>query len=223
MKRSAGQIVFGLAVIFVGVGFFLDALNIVDFSNMMKTWWPLFVILIGLVSIVSNPRVIAWPLVIIAIGVLLQLRELDFLTFNPWTLIWPALIIFFGVTILIKGGVSQKKPQARKENELDLFAGFSGHEAKSTSEDFKGGKATAIFGGIELDLRQSKIKDKATLEVFAAFGGIDIRVPEGWKVEVTGMPILGGWENKADAPKDKNAPVLLIQGTCLCGGVSIKN
>lgn len=222
MNKSIGQIVFGLAVIFIGVGFSLDALNIVNFSMAASTWWPLFVVLAGVVSLVSNPRTFVWPLVIIAVGVVLQLRELGLLTFNPWGLIWPAIIIIFGVTILFKNNGPAKK-QDHKETDLDLFAGFSGHEAKSTSEDFKGGKATAIFGGIELDLRNAKIKEKADLEVFAAFGGIDIRVPEGWRVEVSGTPILGGWENKTDTPKDKNAPVLNIQGTCLCGGVSIKS
>ncbi|HSE29183.1 MAG TPA: DUF5668 domain-containing protein [Candidatus Saccharimonadales bacterium] len=222
MKKSLGQIVFGLAVIFIGVGFALDALNIVNFSMAASTWWPLFVILAGVVSLISNPRTFVWPLVIIAAGILLQIRELGLLTFNPWGLIWPVIIIIFGASILFKSGAGSKK-QDRKEKDLDLFAGFSGHEAKSSSDDFKGGKATAIFGGIELDLRHAKIKDKASLEVFAAFGGIDIRVPEGWRVEVSGTPILGGWENKTDEPKEKNAPTLIIQGTCLFGGVSIKN
>jgi predicted membrane protein len=222
MKRSAGQIIFGLVVVLIGIGFLLDALNFVNFTQALRTWWPLFIILGGLVSLISNPRVILWPLVIIAVGALLQVRELGLLTFNPWSLIWPVVIIIFGVSVLVKGGVSQKR-QEYKEGDLDLFAGFSGHEAKSSSEDFKGGKATAIFGGIELDLRKAVIKEKADLEVFAAFGGIEIRVPEGWKVEVSGTPILGGWEDKTDVPKDKNAPVLSIQGTCLCGGVSIKN
>lgn len=222
MNKSIGQIVFGLAVMLIGVGFFLDALNIVEFSSVLRVWWPMFIILMGLVSLASNPRTFVWPLVVVAVGLLLQIRELGLLTFNPWGLIWPVIIIIFGASVLFKNNGPAKK-QDHKEKDLDLFAGFSGHEAKSTSDDFKGGKATAIFGGIELDLRHAKIKDKANLEVFAAFGGIDIRVPEGWRVEVSGTPILGGWENKTDAPKDKNAPVLNIQGTCLCGGVSIKS
>jgi len=222
MKKSIGQLVFGIAVILIGVGFFLDALNLVDFSNVIGNWWPTFVILAGLVSLISNPRVFLWPLLIIAIGVLLQLREFNLLSFNPWSLIWPAIIIVFGASILFKSN-NWNKRQDHNEDELDLFSGFSGHQAKSSSQDFKGGKATAVFGGIELDLRHAAIKQTANLEVFAAFGGIDIRVPEGWRVEVSGTPILGGWENKTDTPKSKDASVLKIQGTCMFGGVSVKS
>jgi hypothetical protein len=81
-----------------------------------------------------------------------------------------------------------------------------------------------LFGGIELDLTDAEMKNGATVDVFTAFGGIDIRVPDGWIIKTSGLPIFGGWEDKTRKPRDANkAPVLNIAGTCLFGGVSIKN
>lgn len=221
MKKSLGEIVFGLLVVIVGVGFLLDVLNIADFSRVLADWWPIFVIIIGLVSLMSNPRVFVWPLLIVAFGVLLQLRELNIVTFNIWGLFWPVAIIIFGLTLLFRA--NRSKPEEADDKMLNMFAGFSGHNVRVTSTDFKGAKATAIFGGIELDLTDATLKKEATIEAFTAFGGIDMRVPDGWRVHVSGLPMFGGWEDKTRSPKDKNAPILHIKGTCLFGGVSIKN
>lgn len=222
MKKSLAQLVFGILVVLVGLGFLLDSLNVANFGSIVAVWWPVVIILIGLVSLLSNPRVILWPIIIVAVGLALQLRELGWITFSIWSLLWPLAIIFFGFSILFKGNFTQKK-QSYNAAVVDLFAGFSGHEAKNNSDDFKGGKTTAIFGGIGLDLREAKIKKDAKLDVFTAFGGLDLQVPDNWNVEVTGLPLFGGWDDKTRKPKDKNAPTLHITGTCIFGGVDIKN
>lgn len=221
MKKSFGEVIIGLIIIFIGTGFLLDALNIADFSSMLANWWPMFVVLVGLVSLMSNPRVFVWPVLIIAVGILLQLRELGVLNFNFWGLFWPVAIIIFGLTVLFKA--QKTKPEELNDALPDIFAGFSGHNTRLTSSDFKGAKLTAIFGGIELDLTEAALKKEAKIEAFAAFGGIDLRVPEGWNVQVNGLPLFGGWEDKTRTPKEKDAPTLYIKGTCLFGGVSVKN
>lgn len=95
------------------------------------------------------------------------------------------------------------------------------------SRDFRGGEATAVMGAVELDLRGSTIATSpAIVDVFALWGGIEITVPPEWKVDVRGIPILGGFENRArSSVQDANAPeqVLVIRGTALMGGVEIKN
>ncbi len=221
MKKSLSEILFGLLIIAVGAGFLLDALGFIDFSSLIRAWWPLLIVGLGVVSLLSNPRMYGWPLMIIATGIILQLRELGLIAFNFWGVFWPIAIIVFGLSILFKQ--NRSKAQSVEDESVNLFAAFSGHNARVTANKFKGGKATAVFGGIELDLTDAELAKDASLEVFTAFGGIDIRVPYGWRVEVSGLPLFGGWDNKAKMPKDKNAPVLRIQGTCLFGGLSIKN
>jgi hypothetical protein len=83
------------------------------------------------------------------------------------------------------------------------------------------------MGAVELDFRGSTIvTSPAILDVFALWGGIEITVPPEWRVDVRGLPILGGFENKArTSVHDAGAPeqVLVIRGTALMGGVEIKN
>ncbi len=219
MNKSLGEILLGLLVLIVGVGFLLSALNILEFGGIIRTWWPLIVVGVGLASLVSNPRVFGWPLLIMAFGVLLQLRQLDIVTFNVWSLVWPTIIVVLGLHLLF----GRNRPKEVDADSIDVLALFSGYKANSTSTKLKGGRISAVFGGMELDLTDAKLAKGASLDVFAALGGIEIKVPEGWNVKISGLPIMGGWENKTKAPKGEDAPALNIRGTCFMGGVSVKN
>jgi hypothetical protein len=61
--------------------------------------------------------------------------------------------------------------------------------------------------------------------VTAAFGGVDLLVPRGWRISVRSTPILGGLEDKTDhtvaLPDD--APVLHVDAVVVFGGVDIKH
>jgi hypothetical protein len=63
------------------------------------------------------------------------------------------------------------------------------------------------------------------LDLLVAFGGIDIRVPQDWKVVTTGIPIFGGWENKTESIENSQpeAPVLEVRCMAAFGGVEIIN
>lgn len=218
--KSFAQILTGLLVLGLGIGFMLDALNIMEFGAAMRTWWPTVIIAISLVALVSNPRMWVWPLATAAFGTLLLLRNFDIVTFNVWSLIWPSIFILVGLSIIFRRG-GWDRPNDSGDDAVNATAFFSGQNIRSVSHDFKGGDMSAVFGGIDLDLREANIKDKAVMNVFVAFGGIDVKVPEGWMVKVTGMPIFGGWEDKTKKSTDPKAPVLRINATCAFGGFSV--
>ncbi len=104
---------------------------------------------------------------------------------------------------------------------------FSGIKRRFISQEFEGGKATAVFGGVELDLRDADTKlDEVVLHVDAIFGGIDIRVPESWEVDPQITGILGGYDDKTVPPQvagDRPPPLLVVKGSAIFGGVNIKN
>jgi hypothetical protein len=80
----------------------------------------------------------------------------------------------------------------------------------------------ALFGGVDLDLVDAGLPQPAVLDVVVAFGGVDIQVPEGWRVRVTGIPLFAGWSNKARGeglPAD--APELLVNAVVAFGGVEV--
>lgn len=84
-------------------------------------------------------------------------------------------------------------------------------------------QAYALFGGINLDLRDA-IFEAPVVEIagFWCFGGLDIKVPPGIEVRDQTVGIFGGSDIANVAPSEPGAPVLVIKGMCLFGGVSVK-
>ena len=101
---------------------------------------------------------------------------------------------------------------------------FSGREIRVDNSGFTGADLSALFGGIDLNLKNAVIQRNVTIDVKAVFGGIDILMPGNVRVVVDVTPILGGVENGTRTPlgADENTPTVFIRGTCLFGGVEVK-
>jgi predicted membrane protein len=123
-------------------------------------------------------------------------------------------------------GVYWRVPHASQgdsDSLVDLFVVFGGNERASVSQNFRGGRITAIMGGCDLDLRQASIADgEAVIEVLAFMGGIEIKVPDDWRVIVNVSPLLGGFEDKTRKTGPANK-VLVLNGHAIMGGVEIHN
>lgn len=85
-------------------------------------------------------------------------------------------------------------------------------------------KITALMGGGELDLREAKLSPGVTeIEIFAMWGGVEIIVPDGVRVEMVGMAIMGGFSVRGgDANEDPEAPVLRVSGLVIMGGADVR-
>ena len=221
-KQQVLRIVTGSLVIILGIGALLDAVNVLDFWGFAATWWPLGIILIGLLVLWNNVRQFVWAGVLILGGILLQLRNLGYVDFNVWSLFWPAILIAVGVSIILNRSLTPK--HAKTQDVDNVSAVFGGVETINNSKHYQGGKASAIFGGVSIDLRDAKIDKEATLDVFALCGGVEVKVPREWRVQSHTLPILGGVETKNAGQKaDDKSPVLIISGTVALGGVEVKS
>lgn len=220
MKTQITRSITGLAIIAVGVGFLLDVLNIFEFGNFAGTWWPLAVILAGIIILLNDARSYLWALVVMAAGVMFQLRELDMLMINPWQLFWPVVIIVVGLSV-----VFSRAPHYRvsKSDRDDVVAILGGSDQKNAADDFKGSKLTAVMGGAKLDLRKATIKKQATVEIFSFWGGVELIVPRDVVIRNQTSAILGGVEDKTEQETTKNSPILYITGDVVMAGVEIKN
>ncbi len=227
-RHSSGRIFWGLVLILLGVLFLLDQMGRVDFGDLISSWWPLILVAAGLWQLISsNFQELAGGLFLIVIGALFQLAKLEIIGRNAWHYVWPALIIGLGLWVLI--GAFRRSSAAKfpgsKEDELDAFAIFAGLNRRIESQNFRGGKATAILGGIELDFTSVRLAEaKAGLELTAILGGIDVRVPRHIRVQLDGNPVLGGVENKHNyAPGSGAEQTLSIKATAILGGIEIKD
>ena len=71
---------------------------------------------------------------------------------------------------------------------------------------------------VDLDLRQAQTSPEgAVIDAFAMWGGIEIKVPEGWRVVSEVVPLLGGYEDNTRPPADPEA----VKGRLVVRGVVI--
>lgn len=212
----------GIIIILIGCALLLNTLGYFD-VNILKTYWPMLLILLGLFSLLDRSTRNAFALMFILLGVFYQLKILDlfFVGISLWELAFPTLIIMVGLWF-----VFPKRKLSVNLNTLNNTVIFSGANIINTSQDFRGGEVTAIFGGMDVDLRNSVIlsEEPIVIDAFAAFGGITFKVPEDWRVEMKGLPLLGGWDNKRKlnkipSPTDK---VITIKCFLICAGIDIK-
>lgn len=215
-----GRIFVGGVIVVIGALWLADAGGLLDAGEAISTWWPLLLVAAGVLSFLSNRRQWLFPLVIALVGLGLLLETTDAIDIGG--LIFPALVILVGVFIIFGRGMSGGTEV--DTDEIRSFNLFSGSELASVSPSFRGGSVGVIFGGAEIDLRSASLAPDAVLEVFAMFGGVELRVPQGWRVTTSGMPIFGGVENstaKDGLPAD--APTLAISMTVLFAGLEIKH
>jgi len=83
-------------------------------------------------------------------------------------------------------------------------------------------KALALFGGMDLDLRNAIFEAPAVeISGFWCFGGLDIKVPEGIDVRDQTAGVFGGTDIRDIGDPAPGAPTLVIKGMTLFGGVSV--
>jgi hypothetical protein len=109
-----------------------------------------------------------------------------------------------------------------ESDEVALAAIFGGVELESRAQAFRGGSMLAWYGGVAVDLRQAKLAPDARLTIGALFGGIDVRVPVGWRIVSTAQAFAGGVSDEVPKPDDPEAPTLTVESRAAFGGVSIR-
>lgn len=212
---------FGILLVVLGGLLLLDQTGAIEAGDIIGDWWPLFIVAIGLGQLLEMRRLSPGPLIVIGVGVLLLLGELDVVPGSIWNFVWPALLIAFGLALVFRR--ASALPPGRPDEVVSASAFFSGNEVVSTSSSFRGASLTGVFGGVTLDLRQAQLAPEgASISVLAAFGGAEILVPRGWRVQASGLPIFGGFDNKANAPADPASPLLTVDATVLFGGAEVK-
>ncbi len=222
-----GRIFAGLLIILIGVLFLLGNLGKLDFWEMVFTYWPVILIFIGLWHlVVHESRNWGFGLILIAVGGFFLLGNLDVIKGRVWLYFWPLLIIAAGLWIIFRPRFrpSGEKVPEIKEKDLDVFTVLSGLKRRIESKEFKGGKASVLLGGIELDFSQASLAgNQATLELTAILGGIEIWVPREWEVVVDSSAFLGAVEDKHKSdPSTESKPTLFVKGTTILGGIDIK-
>jgi hypothetical protein len=86
-------------------------------------------------------------------------------------------------------------------------------------------RAVAVMGGCLLDLREATLPpDEVKITAVAIMGGVEVVVPDGFDVVVSGFSLMGGYgTNVADRPRPPGSPTVRVRAFALMGGVDVKS
>ncbi len=235
-NRSRKGIVTGLIIIGIGVVLLLRKMDVIIPSWILS--WQMILFYIGLaIGISSNFRKPAsW--ILMGLGVIFLINDLYYIPFHIREYFWPILIIAIGLIVLIRPRKNKWRHRGAdlhthetetggtatdKAHRVDSVSIFNGLKKRVVSKNFKGGESVSIFGGTELNLIDADFEGTIELECVVVFGGMKLIVPPNWEVRTNVTSVLGGVEDKRISavqvvPDDK---VLVLTGTVVFGGLDI--
>jgi predicted membrane protein len=242
-NRPGHHLFSGFIFVLIGLVFLLGNMGFLNVNAVLR-FWPVILIAAGLFKLAESRddyrsgSGVFW----IVVGLLFLMSNFNILRIALRD-IWPVLLIGIGSLMLWRSVMARRErgtwtqpqftsssaqseqgPIPSSNSLLSATAILGGVKRVNNSQDFRGGDATAIMGGCEIDLRPASItpNHEPVLEVFAMWGGIEIRVPPDWTVISKVDPILGGFEDKTTAPKDESKR-FVVRGSVVMGGVEVKN
>jgi predicted membrane protein len=213
----------GLFLVMRNTGFFPDFIDHVIFS------WPMLLIVIGLVMTLGAAEKTS-GVIVMAVGAFFLIPMIFRETFHAYNMFWPSIFIIVGVIFIAtkrKGWNAVSTTTLAGDDYIDIVNVFSGGERQIVSENFKGGKISAVFGGTELDLTKAKLAPgRNELEIACIFGGATFIVPDDWNISISVTPVLGGFTDSRRLLPGRTVDTtrqLVIKGAVIFGGGEIKS
>ncbi|WP_217197284.1 DUF1707 SHOCT-like domain-containing protein [Streptomyces buecherae] len=114
-------------------------------------------------------------------------------------------------------------PPPRNSLTDNLIAVFGGAGRRGRWRVGRKTNAFALFGGVEIDLTEAVFEQQEiVIQATAIFGGVEIRVPENVTLRSAGTGIFGGFDVADTEAEDPAAPVVVVSGFAVFGGVEAK-
>ena len=228
--KQIKPIIWGIAIIALGVIFGGNALGLFELNVFFDGWWTLFIIVPSVISLITEKEKLS-SLGFLATGVILLLAAQNVFSYDvAWKMILAVVLMLIGVGIIIKNVFHNKNDEEVEKKIHDLENGkvmdsqvaiFSGSERTYNDETFAGSNLIAVFGGVDLDLRKAKFEKDTVIKAFCLFGGIDIKVPEEVQVKIKSGFIFGGVSDERKGDSSKGKYTIYIDAAGGFGGVSI--
>lgn len=228
--KQAKSIIWGLAILALGVLFGGKALGLFNFDVFFEGWWTLFIIVPGIIGIITEDHKLG-SFMFLATGVILLLAAQDVFGYDvAWKVILAAVLILSGFALIFSSFANRKinaevaeEMQKRGKNGESLTAIFSGNDRVYNKEKFSGCDVVAVFGGAELDVSNAIIEKDAAIKTFTLFGGTDIIVPKDVQIKSKSGFIFGGISDDRKDVSGKGKHTIYIDAIGGFGGVTIKD
>lgn len=237
-KEPNGGVVFGLAVIWVGLVLLLTRMGIIS-SPLRRVLisWPLLLTYIGIIGVIGRQKLGGLVLLIVGLTFLTLRINGSFPGFIPNYLsnvnefLWPILIIVVGLMVIYssvhsfnkqKGDTNSKGIDGKYYNSVFM----SGFNENFKGREFNGATYRSTLGGMNIDLRGALVKNNVVyIDVTILLGGIELILPTNCSVDNRTNCILAGVEDKRRVVHQSEVSefTLVISGSVILGGLEIKN
>ncbi|MBQ4397616.1 MAG: hypothetical protein II828_08845 [Clostridia bacterium] len=232
LRNKMPSVILGLVAVAIGVCYCLKVFNILpDFDLFIDGWWTIFLMVPGLMMLFDRGSNKVVGLVLIALGVGLFLNAQNIISVDLVKLIIPILIIVFGVSVIVHAffGNSLHKKRvsveviATSDGSLPRYdVSFGEVSPNYQGKVFDGCHMEVAFGKGTLDLTGATIEGDKTIEVEAAFSGVEIILPPTCKLDLQSNSNFGGVENQFTSSSDENAPTIHVTADVNFGGLVIR-
>lgn len=245
-RRLSGSFAFGLVIIALGVLLLLGSLGVLDTGYVFR-WIPSLFILLGVWMLVkSRFQRVGGPILIVVVAALIQIMVLG-VDLGRY---WPVILIAIGAAVLInsfrsRGGRSgdaspdaytdspnsvsvfgsERKVAPADQDTINMVSVMGSAAQRIVSPEFRGGRATAVMGEANIDLRESTIQEKpAVLELSVVMGEIKLRVPGDWNVRVDDDTVMGELKDERIPRETRDGQTdLVIKGSIVMGSLKIED
>jgi predicted membrane protein len=227
---SGGAILLGIVLIAVGILVLLANLGKLPFAIDLHHWWPLILIVLGVVHLYNNRNIFDFSgLFLVMLGGIFLMATLNRISWGDIWRFWPALLILLGISIIFRRqpvplALSGRSAAGSGDSTVQVTNILSGTDRRIDSQEFKGGDVHNILGGTKVDLLEAKLAaGDWLLTVSTILGGVEVFVPREWNIEVQPTSRLGGVDDRTRQAPAAGGGKLVIKASALLGGIDIKN
>jgi hypothetical protein len=248
-KWTEGRLVVAFGLILVGLLLLMPYIGF-DWSLDLWDFWPCIFILHGLSLLGRSEGRRADGWIWIFFGGLLLGSNLGLYRLHIG-FVWPLLVIALGLMLLLRSRPNgsfhepARKPAGTAGPESESSNGFRyASEASETpqilwvlggthhfieSRRFRNGQVTSVLSKGQVDLTRADIEGEAELDVLSLLGTIEVIIPEGWEIVMHGTSLIGDMKDDtgtARGPGRAASPAakrLVVKGLALLGDVIIRN
>lgn len=232
-KENTYSGVVGVVLILLGALFLANNFDLIPYEVSYYFFnWKGILLVIGLIMVCSTSNK-SPGMILISIGTFFItssiLRQEFEIYIRLRDFFWPGVFIVVGIFLMQKERFTQrKKASDRPTDYLHNTNIMGGGEIRLHSDQFKGGRVTAIFGGSNYDMTGSTLAEGShTIDLFVLFGGFTLVVPSDWDVHQKVTPLFGGVsdlrKSMLSSEGKKTSGKLIIKGLTIFGGVELKN
>jgi hypothetical protein len=101
--KIEGQSIFGFVVLLVGLVMLLNGLDIISADISIAKYWPIILIVLGVVKIINYDESSFWGGILLIIGVYFLLSNLDVAwvqNIRFTSVFWPFVVILIGLSLV---------------------------------------------------------------------------------------------------------------------------